>query len=263
VDKLFCLFPFEERWFRERGVEATYIGHPLAHLVRPTFSSEHFHALHRLHLDRQMVVLLPGSRPGEIARHLPVLLDAVDVLRKRFDVQFVLATHKGFGTHSILRNFKERMAALSIKVIENQTWDSIAHSTVALAASGTVTMEAAVLGTPMVTFYKVNPLSWYGGRHLVKAPFLSMVNLIAERRIVPELIQTDMTPRKLAAATAELLTDVTRTDVMRAELARVRELLTPRHDPLEMVAQILLDDLHASGMSLPQSESPLVQEKIN
>jgi lipid-A-disaccharide synthase len=263
VDKLFCLFPFEEAWFRDRGVDATYIGHPLAHLVRPAFSREHFFALHRLHLDQRLIVLLPGSRPGEIVRHLPVLLKSVALLRNRLDVQAVLATPKGFGTSSVLLRFRERMAALSIKVIENQTWDSIAHANLALAASGTVTMEAAVLGTPMVAFYRVNPLSWFGGRHLVKAPFFSMVNLIAEKQIVSELIQHDMTPSKLAAAAAELLTDVTRADTMRAELTRVRELLTPAHDPLAMAAQMVADGLRATGVSLPQSESPLVQETIN
>jgi lipid-A-disaccharide synthase len=263
VDKLFCLFPFEERWFRERGVDATYIGHPLAHLARPVFSRDEFCARHRLHTDERLLVLLPGSRGGEIARHLPVLLETVALLRGRLNFPVLLATPKGYGGHAALLKFRERMAALSIKVIENETWDCIAHASLALAASGTVTMEAAVLGTPMVTFYKVNPLSWYAGRHLVKTPFLSMVNLIAEERIVPELIQHDFTPAKLVQAATELLTDEARGDRMRADLARVRQLLTRAHDPLALTAQHILDYLQPGSARLSTSERDLVQETMN
>jgi lipid-A-disaccharide synthase len=124
-------------------------------------------------------------------------------------------------------------------------------------------MEAAVLGTPMVTFYKVNPLSWYAGRHLVKTPFLSMVNLIAEERIVPELIQHDFTPAKLVQAATELLTDEARGDRMRADLARVRQLLTRAHDPLALTAQHILDYLQPGSARLSTSERDLVQETMN
>ena len=104
-----------------------------------------------------------------------------------------MATPKGFAAVGVFNNFRERIAASAIKVIENEAWDCIGHASLALAASGTVTMEAAVLGTPMVTFYKVTALSWWAGRRLVKVPYLSMVNLIAQRLVVPELIQNQMT----------------------------------------------------------------------
>ena len=263
VAKLFCLFPFEEAWFRERSVDATYVGHPLANLVRPAFERDEFFARHGLDSASRLLVLLPGSRAGEIERHLPDLLETVAILRSRFPLGVVLATPKGFQTHSVLTRFRERMAALSIKVIENETWDCIAHSSVALAASGTVTMEAAVLGTPMVTFYKVNPLSWYGGRHLVKAPFLSMVNLIAERRIVPELIQHDMTPAKLAAAAGELLSSATAVKQMRRDLAQVRQLLMPVEDPLARTARLIAEGLHTGYPKLSNSHPDLVQETIS
>ena len=263
VDKLFCLFPFEEDWFRQRGVDATYIGHPLANLVRPAFSRAEFLGRHDLALNSRLLVLLPGSRPGEIARHLPVLLETVAQLRRRFDLGVLLATPKGFGSHTVLHKFRERIAPLSIKVIENETWDCIAHASVALAASGTVTMEAAVLGTPMVTFYKVNPLSWYAGRHLVKAPFLSMVNLIAEKRIVPELIQHDMTPSKLAAAAEELLTDEARADRMRSDLLQVRQLLSPAQDPLANTARSIANAMQTAQSRLPFGRHDFVRETMN
>jgi lipid-A-disaccharide synthase len=124
-------------------------------------------------------------------------------------------------------------------------------------------MEAAVLGTPMVTFYRVNPLSWYAGRHLVKTPFLSMVNLIAEEKIVPELIQHDMTPAKLATAAIELLTDEARAEQMRVDLARVRQLLTAAHDPLAHAARLIVDSVRAGAAGTSTSEGHLVQETIN
>lgn len=245
VDKLFCLFPFEEAWFRRRGVDATYIGHPLATMARPKFSRGEFFEHHRLDPSSRLIALLPGSRTGEARRHLPILLDSVEALRRRFALAVVLATPRGFYTHEAFAKYRERIDRLSIKIIENETWDCLGHADLALAASGTVTIEAAVLGTPMVTFYKVNPLSWYGGRHLVKVPFLSMVNLIAEREIVPELIQRDMTAANIVPAADKLLTRRSEADRMRADLARVRQLLTREGDPLQRAAVLMADACRA------------------
>ena len=173
VDKLFCLFPFEERWFRDRGVDATYIGHPLATIVRPKKTRNDFFAGNGIDSSRRVVAILPGSRTGEALRHLPTLFEAISMLRKYHSLSFVLAMPFGFKNTPAYRKFRERIGQLSVQVVEDQTWDAIAYADVALAASGTVTIEAAVLGTPLVTFYKVNPLSWWAGRRLVKVPFLS------------------------------------------------------------------------------------------
>ena len=260
VDKLFCLFPFEEAWFRERGVNATYIGHPLAAMARITTRRDEFFERHGLDESAKTLVLLPGSRIGEVRRHLPVLFEAVAALRSRFALNVLLATPKGFGTHLAFATFREPMQALSIQVVENETWDSIGHADLALAASGTVTIEAAVLGTPMVTFYKVNPLSWWAGRRLVKVPFLSMVNLIAERQIVPELIQQDMTGGQLAAHASELLADGWRSDRMRADLGQVRAALTREGDPLRRAAESIAEGL-ATRVNQPAVQSTVLFER--
>ena len=241
VDKLFCLFPFEEEWFRARGVDAIYIGHPLARMVRPKQSREEFFVKHGIDPRQKMIVLLPGSRAGEIKRHLPALLETVELLRHRCALTVLLATPGGFAhAAEAAQSFREPAAALSIKIVENETWDCIAYSDLALAASGTVTVEAAILGTPMVTFYRVSRLSWEAGRRFVKVPFLSMVNLIAGRKIVPELMQDDMTPQALAAAAADLLNDESAARHMRSELAAVQRLLTPRENPFERTARLIL-----------------------
>lgn len=249
VDKLFCLFPFEEAWFRERGVDATYIGHPLAKIARTSLPRAEFLEKHGLPKERRLLVLLPGSRGGEASRHLPILLDTVALLRRTSPLTVVLATPQGFAERGIFATFRERIANSSIKVIENEAWDCIGHADLALAASGTVTMEAAILGTPTVTFYKVTPLSWWAGRHLVKVPFLSMVNLIAQSEIVPELIQQNMTPEKLAAAATELLTQPASAARMRANLAQVRAALTSAGDPFERVATLIANALPQAGQN--------------
>jgi lipid-A-disaccharide synthase len=254
VDKLFCLFPFEEKWFRDRGVDATYIGHPLASLVKVSSSRQEFCERHGLSRHRRFIALLPGSRAGEAHRHLPVLIETVRKLKDRFnDVGFALATPKGFHPRQVFASFWEPIEALSIQVVENETWDCIGHADLALAASGTVTVEAAMLGTPMVTFYKVHPLSWYGGRHLVKVPFLTMINLVAERQIVPELMQNEMSAEQISAAAATLLTSDAAVRRMKDDLASVRRLLASEGDPLRRAAEIIAAELHGSFRPLRET----------
>jgi lipid-A-disaccharide synthase len=248
VRKLFCLFPFEEPWFREHGVDATYIGHPLASTVKPRLTKPEFISRHGLAAGLGVLALLPGSRPGEALRHMPCVLDSVELLRRKFPLQVVLATPKGFAERGVYATFKERMSALAIKVIEDETWDVLACADLALAASGTVTVEAAVLGTPMVTYYKVTQLTWWAGRRLVKAPYLSMVNLIAGKLVVPELIQHDMTPLKIADAASELLNSPQKSAEMRSALAQVRKSLEATSDPYDLAASIIAADFgHAKN----------------
>lgn len=235
VKRLLCIFPFEQPFFEKHGVPTTFIGHPLARLAKRTQSRPEFFAQHNLPEDRPMVVLLPGSRHGEVARHMPALLDAVDRIRERHDVTFVLALPGGFTSDD--SSFWERIRSSSIQVIEGGTWDALAHSEVALAASGTVTIEAALLGAPMVTFYKVNALSWMLGRWLVKAPFLSMVNLVAGRKVAAELIQGDMTGERIAGEAIRLLENADERQRMRDDLAEVARKLASDHDPMQAAAE--------------------------
>ena len=222
VRHLLCIFPFEEEYFRREGLTATYIGHPLAGRVRPTLSREEFFRKHRLVPERRLIVVLPGSRRGEAARHLPALRDAAERLLRDEDMNFILPASATTGGEF----FRKRMGDTPIQVIEGESWDAIAHADLALAASGTVTVEAALLGTPMVTFYKVTTPSWIAGRLLVRVPFYSMVNLIAGRSVVPELMQGRMTGVNLAAEARRLLADQTARAEMREGLAEVRRRLS-------------------------------------
>jgi lipid-A-disaccharide synthase len=221
LQKLLCIFPFEEQFFRNEGVNATYIGHPLAGLVRPSLCRDEFFKKHRLAPGRPLVAVLPGSRRGEAARHLPALLDAVDRLYREQALNVVLPASHTTGADF----FTQRTGGSPIKVIEGESWDALAHADVALAASGTVTVEAALLGTPMVTYYRVSTPSWLAGKLLVNVPYYSMVNLIAGRAVVPELMQSQMTGEAIAREASRLLRDEAARSQMKAGLAEVREKL--------------------------------------
>jgi lipid-A-disaccharide synthase len=239
--KVFCIFPFEEAFFRAHGVAADYIGHPLTRVVRPNLSKDEFLRKHGIDGSRPLITMLPGSRLGEIARHLPPLVRAAGILSPR--IRLLLAAPAGFTERAGKDFFPARLGGASIQVIEGDTWNSIAHADVALAASGTVTVETAILGTPMVTYYRVNTLSWTFGRRLVKVPHYSMVNLIAGRQVVPELMQDDMTGERVAAEAVRLLDSEPDRNAMKRDLAEVTAKLTTSEHPIERAASAIVEFL--------------------
>ena len=239
IRRLLCIFPFEEEFFARERVAATYIGHPLAGLVRPFLTRDEFFRKHRLAPERPLIVLLPGSRRGEARRHLPALVDAADRLYREQAVNLILPASATTGAGF----FKARLGDSPIKVIEGESWDAMAHCDVALAASGTVTVEAALLGTPMATFYKVTAASWMAGKFLVDVPFYSMVNLIAGRALVPELMQGQMTGPNLAREARRLLSDSAARAEMKAGLAEVRDKLSGREGAPARAAGVIQEIL--------------------
>jgi lipid-A-disaccharide synthase len=236
--RVLCIFPFEEAFFARAGVPATYIGHPLVGLVAPSLGREEFFRKHGLAAGRPLIAVLPGSRRGEAARHLPAVLDAVERLGREQALNLILPASATTGAAF----FRERMGPSPVRVIEGESWDAMAHADLVLAASGTVTVEAALLGTPMVTFYKVTPLSWIAGKLLVRVPFYSMVNLIAGRAVVPELMQSRMTGETIAREARRLLADPGARAEMKAGLDEVREKLS------------------RAGISAPRRAAAIIQE---
>ena len=236
IDRLLCILPFEEEFFLKHGIAAEYIGHPLIRLIQPSAPREVLREHYQIPSNVPLVALLPGSRQGEVFRHLPYLLEAAETLLRSRPVRFVLALPEGFSRRANLSNFTERFAKLSIQVREGQTWDVLACSDLALAASGTVTIEACLLKVPMVTFYRVNALSWLVGKLLVRVPFYSMVNLVAGKRIVPELIQDELSGSRLAQEGLDLLNDEPRREQMRTDLESVANRLKGPEDPIEQAA---------------------------
>ena len=252
IDRLLCIFPFEPEFFARHGIDAAYIGHPLTRLVQPSASRAELRRRFDIPEGTPLVALLPGSRIGEAVRHLPLLLDTVDRLRAAAKTmpRFILAVPP--GTVPLGSNFRERISAASIQLLEGKTWDVLVCADVALAASGTVTIEACLLGTPMVTFYRVNNLSWWMGKALVRVPFYSMVNLVAQRRIVPELIQDQMTAEGLAREALVLLENDDKREGMRRNLAEVAGRLAGPEDPMEVAASLV--EKHLSEKHLAKEE---------
>lgn len=235
IDSLLCILPFEQEFFVSNGIDACYIGHPLTRLVKPSASRAELRQRFSVPDGVPLVALLPGSRRGEASRHLPILIETTH----RIAQAGLPTAPKFFLAVPPELNFRERISGSSIQLIEGQTWDVLACADVALAASGTVTIEASLLGTPTITFYRVNNLSWWMGKHLVKVPFYSMVNLVAGRRIVAEFMQTEMTAERLADETVRLLGDPAAQQIMRREMALIAEKLSGPEDPMEIAASVV------------------------
>lgn len=242
IDQLLCIFPFEEAFFRQHGVPVTYIGHPLATRVRPALSRVEFFRKHKLPDSRPLVAVLPGSRRSEALRHLPELVRAAEIVGGNRPVSFLLPASPTCGAAF----FAEHLDGSTIHAIEGEAWDAMAHCDVALAASGTVTVEAALLRTPMVTFYRVTGVSWAIGKLLVDVPFYSMVNLIAGKKVVPELMQYEMTGERIAAETVRLLDNGGERAKMKEELARVAALLSGAGDAITHAADAVERALEVS-----------------
>jgi lipid-A-disaccharide synthase len=217
VDQALCIFPFEEQWFRERGVEAMFVGHPFAEYEPPIMDRDTFYQSHGLELTKPLIALFPGSRQQEVDRHWPIFLRAVTRLRNNGDDLQIIV---GKAPHVMLTPLPA-----TIHVEQDTPRLALQHATTALLASGTATLEAAVFDTPLVACYRLNPLSWFLVKHMAKVPYASMVNLIADEQVVPEYLQENMTPECLAKAVEPLLRDSPERNSMLAAFKNVRKAL--------------------------------------
>ncbi len=226
VRKLLCIFPFEEEWFRQRGVEVEYVGHPLLDAARPTLGREEFLARHQLKPDVPTICLLPGSRNQEVQRHLPLMLEAAAALSRQRPLQFTLVRAATVAPE-LVDSIARRWPDLALTVVAENPYNALAASELAVVSSGTVTVEALLLQVPMVVVYRVAASTWHLGRPLVRTPHYSMVNLLAGQRLVPELIQSDFTPARVVAEVERLLDDPGERRRIQEEMARVKERLGP------------------------------------
>ena len=219
-----CIFPFEEAFFGDAGVPTKFIGHPLVGAVNATQSREDFCHQQNLDPSKPIVTILPGSRHAELAQHMPVIREACARVQQQCPAQFVVAAAAHSNPHDLQTGWNP---ALSLRIVEGQTYNALAAGDAAIVSSGTATIEAALLDVPMVVVYRVTPLTALLAKPLVRTPFFCMVNLIAERHVVPELIQKDFTPKKVAEEVLRLLSDLRARETLRAGLADVRSRLGP------------------------------------
>ena len=216
VDRVLVIFPFEEELYRREGVDVEFVGHPLVDLARATEPRDVFLRRHGLDPAAPTVALLPGSRPNEVRRILPDMAAAMPLIASRLpNVQFVVACAPNLTD--------ELFAALRGPVcVHGRADDVLAACDVVVTASGTATVQAALHERPMVVVYRLSGLTYRLGKPFVKVDTYAMANLVAGRRVVPELIQRDMTPERIAEETVSFLTDRARYDATRDALRQVR-----------------------------------------
>jgi lipid-A-disaccharide synthase len=251
VKKMLVIFPFEEKFYREQGVEAEFVGHPLADEARPALDRAAFAAAHDLDAQKPWIALLPGSRRREVLLNLPPMLEAAGRLGGAY--QYILPVAPALEPQWLAARLGGRSGVVTLV---KDAAAALGHARAAVVASGTATVEAALAGTPFVMVYRVSPLTWMLGRPLVKLERFAMVNLIAGREVVPELVQKDFTAENVARELGRLLEEGPEREKMVAGLAEVRERL--RHPnagvgALERAAEAVLQAVESGPVSIQEA----------
>ena len=206
VRKMVVLFPFEVPLYEAAGVDVEWVGHPLLDIVKPTLPKEKAYQQFGLDPKQRTIGLLPGSRSHEVERLLPPLLASAHLLQKEIpDLQFVIPLAPGLPKTILSSRMKN--ISVPVKVVEGFTYDVMNLSDLLITASGTATLEGAILGKPMIIIYKVSFPSYWIGRALIRVDHIGLVNLVAEKEIAPELIQKDVHPQRIADEALRILRD--------------------------------------------------------
>lgn len=262
VTRMLVIFPFEEPFYRERGVEAEFVGHPLAELPLPSVSREAFAREISVDPTTTWIGLLPGSRPKEIRDNLPEMLEAAWALvehpspeQREYRFLVPLAPTLNGPQRAAVRELIERRGyGLPICLVQDAR-ATLRHARVSVVASGTATVEAALIGNPFVVVYRVSPLTYAIAKRVVSVPHVAMANLIADKRVVPELIQDDFTAANIVQHIESLLPDGVPRESMMKELRSIGDLLRSRKiggvevraGAIERVAAITLELLQAAS----------------
>ena len=239
ISKGLVIFPFEEKFYRERGVDATFVGHPLADLPHPKVERNDYAAQQKLDADKQWITLMPGSRRKEVRMNLPTMLEAADQLGSEYEFLLPVAP-------TLDRDFIQQLVERHRIALVSEGLPALWHSRAGIVASGTATVEAAMMMTPFVMVYRVSSLTYAFGRRRIKVPYFAMANLIADTEVVPELVQDDFTPENVVARLQEILPDGPTRDKMLEGLARVKSSLrSPEsgdvRDPVTRAADAILE----------------------
>ena len=215
IDKALVIFPFEEKFYRDRGVDATFVGHPLAELPHPGIERGDYAKQFSLDPQKQWITLMPGSRVKEVRMNLPTMLESAALLGSGYEFLLPVAPMLG-------QNFLRTLIGAHKITLLPEALPALWHSRAGIVASGTATVEAAMMNTPFVMVYRVSPLTYLLGKPRVKVPRFAMVNLIAEEEVVPELVQQDFTAQNVIARLKEILPDGPARERMLEGLAKVK-----------------------------------------
>ncbi len=223
VSRMMLIFPFEEEIYRSEGIPASYIGHPLLERVRAAFGRAELFAKYGFDPAKRLVVLLPGSRRGELRYHAPVLAETVARLRTSPNLQFALVLADSLRRSDLDRAWPVPIEGLT--VLDSDGYEAMAAADIVLSSCGTATLEAALLGAPVVAYYRISPLTYRAGRRFIRISQYSIVNILAGRPVVPELIQGELTAANLVRETLRILGSESVRREMRAEFLEIRKSL--------------------------------------
>ncbi len=223
VDHVVVVLPFEEELYRRAGVPCTFVGHPLLDDVAPSYDRDRLRAAYGIPRDARVIGLLPGSRTGEVKDLLPVFLEAARLLQQDRPLRLILAVAETVDQEAIKRTCDE--AGLDVRLVSRDPDGVMAAADLLFIASGTATLQAAIIGTPMVIAYKLPWFTYLLARLLVRVGSIGLANIVAGKPFIPELIQRRATPQNLAEEARRILDDTAYRDGMRTEMARVRTLL--------------------------------------
>ena len=222
VNKMLVILPFEEAIYRKAGVDVEFVGHPLIDMVKATKSKEEFCDDHGIDPRKTIVALLPGSRRKEVRFVLPTMCEAAAlILAKKPDAQFVLPLASGLDRKFV----QEMIRGVPVKVIANDTYNAVRYARAAIVASGTATLETALLGTPEVIVYRISQATWMLGKFLLRVRLFGIVNIILGEEVVPELFQDKMTPQAVSQTALRLMDDVWIQSRIRANYEKLRQQL--------------------------------------
>lgn len=253
VDKMLCLFDFEEAIYKKAGIPVEFVGNPLLELVYPSLSRQEFFNQAGLDVDTPTVALLPGSREREVFYNLPAMLDAATRLALTRKIQFVIPVAPSLDPQWLeSRLQKYYVGRAAVRTVTQATYNALQHSDVAVVASGTATVEAALCERPMVVVYRVSPITFLLGRFMVDVPFYSMVNLLAGKPVVKELIQGDFTAPAVAAQLEYLLDH----PEVREEMVKEFQALRPRLGPggaIQRAADAVIREMQSSQTPVQNS----------
>jgi lipid-A-disaccharide synthase len=237
IRKALVIFPFEEKFYRDRGVDATFVGHPLAELPPPAVHRADYAHQYGLDPEKHWITLMPGSRVKEVRMNLPTILEAAAQLGEAYEFLLPVAP-------TLDRAFVKGLVGNRSITLAPEALPALWHSRAAIVASGTATVEAAMMSTPFVMVYRVSPLTYALGRWRIKVPHFAMVNLIAGEEVVPELVQHDFTPANVVAKVREILPDGPARGTMLEGLGRVKARLRRQDQdcrrPAERAADAIL-----------------------
>jgi lipid-A-disaccharide synthase len=222
VDTMKVVFPFEVEIYKREGIDVEFVGHPVAEQIGSSISREDFFSTAGLSKEKKVLAIFPGSRVQEVERILPITLEAARRLQEAHGVQVAVSVAPNLDRLVVERKIPDNGGVV---LVENATYDLMKHADLALVASGTATLEAGWFATPMIVVYRASPVTFWIGRMLVDIPHIGLVNIVAGKQIVPELIQHHLTAENVVRAAARILLDAEYERKMRSELRVIRQRL--------------------------------------